>query len=92
MKSYNMNRLLQGLRVAEVAGLAHTLCSLHQSCEAALSADVYLRNVMADLKDLSDRILDALRNNRLICWHTRSYRTFPLYITEDSHLPEKHRC
>ncbi len=66
MKSYNMNRLLQGLRVAEVAGLAHTLCSLHQSCETALSADVYLRNVMADLKDLSDRILDALRNNRLI--------------------------
>ena len=66
MKSYNLNRLLQGLRVAEVAGLAHTLCSLHQSCEAALSADVYLRNVMADLRDLSDRILDALRNNRLI--------------------------
>ena len=66
MKNYNLNRLLQGLRVAEVAGLAHTLCSLHQSCEAALSADVYLRNVMADLKDLSDRILDALRNNRLI--------------------------
>ena len=60
----NMNKLkltflLQGLRVAEVAGLAHTLCSLHQSCEAALSADVYLRNVMADLKGLSDRILDA---------------------------------
>lgn len=49
-----------------MAGLAHTLCSLHQSCETALSADVYLRNVMADLKDLSDRILDALRNNRLI--------------------------
>ena len=66
MINSKINRLLQGLRVAEVAGLAHTLCSLHQSCEAALSADVYLRNVMADLQDLSDRILDALRNNRLI--------------------------
>jgi hypothetical protein len=66
MTTIKCNRLLQGLRVAEVAGLAHTLCSLHQSCETALSADVYLRNVMADLKDLSDRILDALRNNRLI--------------------------
>lgn len=58
--------LLQGLRVAEVAGLAHTLCSLYESCAKELSADVYLRNVMADLKDLSDRILDALRNNHLI--------------------------
>ena len=66
MKNFNLNRLLQGLRVAEVAGLAHTLCSLYESCAAALSADVYLRNVMADLRDLSDRILDALRNNRLI--------------------------
>lgn len=66
MNRSKMTFLLQGLRVAEVAGLAHTLCSLHQSCEAALSADVYLRNVMADLQDLSDRILDALRNNRLI--------------------------
>ena len=66
MTTIKCNRLLQGLKVAEVAGLAHTLCSLHQSCETALSADVYLRNVMADLKDLSDRILDALRNNRLI--------------------------
>ncbi len=60
------NRLLQGLRVAEAAGLAHTLCSLYKSCADALSADDYLRNVMTSLKDLSDRILDALRNNRLI--------------------------
>ena len=66
MNKLKQTFLLQGLRVAEVAGLAHTVCSLHQSCEAALGADVYLRNVMADLKDLSDRILDALRNNRLI--------------------------
>ena len=61
-----INNLLQGLRVAEVAGLAHTLCSLYESCAKELSADVYLRNVKADLKELSDRILDALRNNRLI--------------------------
>ena len=66
MKNYNMTRLLQGLRVAEVAGLAHTPCSLYESCAKELSADVYLRNVKADLKELSDRILDALRNNRLI--------------------------
>lgn len=66
MNKLKMTFLLQGLRVAEVAGLAHTLCSLYESCAIVLSADVYLRNVMADLKDLSDRILDALQNNRLI--------------------------
>ena len=66
MSKYKLTFLLQGLRVAEVAGLAHTLCSLYESCAAALAADYYLHNVMTDLKDLSDRILDALRNNRLI--------------------------
>ena len=66
MSKSKLTFLLQGLRVAEAAGLAHTLCSLYESCAAALGADAYLRNVMAGLKDLSDRILDALRNNRLI--------------------------
>ena len=63
---YNMSHLFRGLKVAEVAGLAHNLCGSYESCAAELKADDYLRNVMADLKDLSDRILDSLRNNRLI--------------------------
>ncbi len=66
MNRLSFSNLLQGLRVAEAAGLAHTVNSLYESCAATLTADVYLRNVMADLKDLSDRILEALRNNRLI--------------------------
>ena len=28
--------------------------------------------------------------NRLICRHPRSYRDFPLYITDDSHMPPEH--
>lgn len=28
--------------------------------------------------------------NRLICKHPRSYRDFPLYITDDSHMPPEH--
>ena len=28
--------------------------------------------------------------NRLICRHPRSYRDFPLYITDDSHMPQEH--
>ena len=63
---YNMTHLFRGLKVAEVAGLAHNLCGSYESCAAELKADDYLRNVMADMKGLSDRILDSLRNNRLI--------------------------
>ena len=66
MYNNKFNRLLQGLKVAEVAGLAHTVCGIYESRSTELSADVYLRNVMTDLRGLSDRILDALRNNRLI--------------------------
>ena len=28
--------------------------------------------------------------NRLICRHPRSYRDFPLYITDDNHMPPEH--
>ena len=62
----NLTSLMRGLKVAEVAGLAHNLCGSYESCATELNADIRLRNVMADLKDLSDRILDSLRNNRLI--------------------------
>ena len=29
--------------------------------------------------------------NRLICKHPRSYRDFPLYVTDSSHMPQEHR-
>ncbi len=35
------------------------------------------------------RICDA--NNRLICTHPRSYKRFPIYITDDSHMPADHQ-
>ncbi len=62
----NLTFLMRGLKVAEVAGLAHNLCGSYESFATELNADIRLRNVMADMKDLSDRILDSLRNNRLI--------------------------
>lgn len=64
--SMQVNTLISGLKVAEVAGLAHTLCGLYDSCTAELDADAYLHNVMADMKSLSERLLDAFRNHRLI--------------------------
>ena len=35
------------------------------------------------------RICDE--NNRLLCTHPRSYKEFPLYITDDSHMPPEHQ-
>ena len=61
-----VHNLISGLKATEVAGLVHTLCGLYDSCAAELKADDYLRNVMADMKGLSERLLDAFRNHRLI--------------------------
>ncbi len=61
-----VQNLISGLKVAEVAGLAHTLCGLYDSCTVELDADAYLHNVMADMRSLSERLLDAFRNHRLI--------------------------
>lgn len=30
-------------------------------------------------------------NNRLVCTHRRSYARFPIYITQDDHMPPAHR-
>ena len=35
------------------------------------------------------RICD--KNNRLICKHVRSYRDFPRYITDETHMPPSHK-
>lgn len=42
-----------------------------------------LKATMTDI-----RICDEY--NRLICRHARSYKEFPLYVTEDSHMPPEH--
>lgn len=34
------------------------------------------------------RICDE--NNRLLCKHQRAYKSFPRYITDDSHMPSEH--
>ena len=45
---------------------------------------VLLKATMSEIK-----ICDE--NNRLICSHSRSYKDFPRYITDDSHMPASHR-
>ncbi len=48
-----------------------------------LGKPAILKATMAEI-----RICDEY--NRLICRHPRSYRDFPLYVTEDSHMPPEH--
>jgi len=44
----------------------------------------------AILKATSSEIRICDQYNRLICKHRRSYKDFPLYITEDSHMRPEH--
>ena len=44
----------------------------------------------AILKATSSEIRICDQYNRLICRHKRSYKEFPLYITEDSHMKPEH--
>ena len=44
----------------------------------------------AILKATSSEIRICDQYNRLICKHKRSYKDFPLYITEDSHMRPEH--
>ena len=48
------------------------------------------RGQPAILKATPTEIMICDRNNRFICKHKRSYKGFPKYITDDSHMPPEH--
>ena len=48
-------------------------------------------NKPAILKATISEIHICDENNRLICKHERSYQRFPLYITDETHMPPNHR-
>ncbi len=45
----------------------------------------------AILKATMSEIRICDENNRLLCKHARSYKDFPRYITEESHMPPQHQ-
>jgi len=49
------------------------------------------RGKPAILKATMTEIRICDQNNKLICTHRRSYKPFPLYITEDSHMKPEHQ-
>lgn len=89
-------------RMKQLPGMGYTLCDYRYFSRVPenyhLEYDGHYYSVFytylgepAILKATMSEIRICDRNNRLICRHARSYRTFPLYVTEDSHMPEKHR-
>ena len=44
----------------------------------------------AMLKATMSEIRICDENNRLLCKHPRSYKKFPLYITDEGHMPSEH--
>lgn len=44
----------------------------------------------AILKASFDKIIICDQYNKILCTHSRSYKTFPKYITEVSHMPPEH--
>ena len=52
---------------------------------------LYTRHGMpAMLKATMTEIRICDENNRLLCKHPRSYKKFPLYITDETHMPPEH--
>ena len=43
------------------------------------------------LKATMSEIQICDENNKLLCTHARSYKDFPRYITDDTHMPAEHR-
>lgn len=89
-------------RMKPLPGGNYTLCDykyfLHVPNNYHLEYDGHYYSVLytylnepAILKATMSEIRICDRNNKLICRHARSYKTFPLYITDDSHMPVNHR-
>lgn len=88
-------------RMNKLPGENYTLCdykyflkvpdNYHLEYDAHYYSVLYTRlGKPAILKATMTEIRICDEYNRLICKHPRSYRDFPLYITEDSHMPQKH--
>ena len=88
-------------RMSQLPGGTYTLCDykyfLHVPDNYHLEYDDHYYSVLytyrgqpAILKATMSEIRICDQNNRLICKHPRSYKTFPLYVTDDSHMRPEH--
>ena len=88
-------------RMNQLPGESYTLCdykyflkvpdNYHLEYDAHYYSVLYTyKGKSAILKATMTEIRICDEYNRLICRHPRSYRDFPLYITDDSHMPPEH--
>ena len=89
-------------RMKQLPGMSYTLCDYRCFTRVPenyhLEYDGHYYSVLytylgkpAILKATMSEIRICDQNNRLICKHVRSYKRFPLYITESSHMPPHHQ-
>ena len=89
-------------RMKKLPGENYTLCDYRYFLKVPnnyhLEYDAHYYSVLytylgkpAILKATMTEIRICDEYNRLICRHQRSYREFPIYITEDSHMPPQHQ-
>ena len=88
-------------RMNQLPGESYTLCdykyflkvpdNYHLEYDAHYYSVLYTyKGKSAILKATMTEIRICDEYNRLICRHPRSYRDFPLYITDDNHMPPEH--
>lgn len=88
-------------RMNQLPGESYTLCDYKYFLKVPdnyhLEYDAHYYSVLytykgkpAILKATMTEIRICDEYNRLICRHPRSYRDFPLYITDDNHMPPEH--
>lgn len=90
-----------GPRMNMLPGESYTLCDYKYFVKVPdnyhLEYDAHYYSVLytqlgkpAILKATMTEIRICDEYNRLLCKHPRSYREFPLYVTDDSHMPPAH--
>ena len=88
-------------RMSQLPGGTYTLCdykyflrvpdNYHLEYDGHYYSVLYTyRGQPAILKATMSEVRICDQNNRLICKHPRSYKTFPLYVTDDSHMRPEH--
>ena len=99
--SNDISSALDKPRMNQLPGESYTLCDYKYFLKVPdnyhLEYDAHYYSVLytykgkpAILKATMTEIRICDEYNRLICRHPRSYRDFPLYITDDNHMPPEH--
>ena len=60
-----MNKIRNQARVNEIGGIANTILRIYRA-DSSVQEDVYLKNVMAEVEELSGRITSAILQDKVV--------------------------